>query len=169
MKKLCARIYGSKTQRRGIYLRIARMRYCYIFIGRGVGGADVGIQGAYCVEQVVDSSRFFAVRVVDGKRKAILGVGFEDRSDAFDFGVSLQAVQKHGQLVGAGGAGKVEVSPFVEKKDYSLKEGQTISITIGVGFFLIQTPGWGVVQGGLYVVTEHISVHAETTIIEQTA
>ena len=45
------------------------------------------------MEQVIDSSRFFAVRVIDGPRKAILGVGFEDRSDAFDFGVALQEVR----------------------------------------------------------------------------
>lgn len=94
------------------------------------------MQGAHCVEQVIDSSRFFAVRVVDGKRKAILGIGFEDRSDAFDFGVSLQAVQKQSALVGgapANGSKPADASPFAEKKDYSLKEGETISITIGVG------------------------------------
>jgi hypothetical protein len=30
------------------------------------------------------------------------------------------------------GGGKNEPSPAIEKKDYSLKEGETISITIGV-------------------------------------
>ena len=108
-------------------------------------------QGAFCVEPVVDSSRFFAVRVVDGPRKAILGIGFEDRSDAFDFGVALQEVRRHmdahrsaaagsnghgtkdGAAAGLAGVGGGGGAPAVaEKKDYSLKEGETISITIGV-------------------------------------
>ncbi|KAL1954371.1 hypothetical protein VTO42DRAFT_1237 [Malbranchea cinnamomea] len=46
------------------------------------------------VEHVVDSSRFFALRVVGDGRKAVLGIGFEDRSEAFDFGVTLQEVRK---------------------------------------------------------------------------
>lgn len=69
-------------------------------------------------------------------------MGFEERSDAFDFGVALQdagrimgfeAVGGKGQSgagrVGAEGlSGKVGVEV---KKDYSLKEGETISVSIG--------------------------------------
>ena len=37
------------------------------------------------VEQVLDSSRFFAIRVQgEGGRKAVLGIGFEERSEALD-------------------------------------------------------------------------------------
>jgi hypothetical protein len=47
------------------------------------------------VEHAVDSSRFFALRVMgEGGRKAMLGIGFEDRSEAFDFGVTLQEARK---------------------------------------------------------------------------
>lgn len=50
------------------------------------------------VEQTLDSSRFFAIRVVgdDGgtTRKAILGIAFEDRNEAFDFGICLQEARK---------------------------------------------------------------------------
>src|SRR6266480_184622 len=48
------------------------------------------------VEQASDSSRFFAVRVVGngGKMKATLGIGFEERPDAFDFSVALQDVRR---------------------------------------------------------------------------
>ncbi|KLJ05497.1 hypothetical protein EMPG_11012 [Blastomyces silverae] len=46
------------------------------------------------VEHAIDSSRFFAIRVMNDGRKAILGIGFEDRSEAFDFGVTLQEARK---------------------------------------------------------------------------
>lgn len=90
------------------------------------------------VEQVLDSSRFFAVRVQgEGGRKAVLGIGFEERSEAFDFSVALQEVRKTlgieeqggGKPVSAGtkkGEEKLEV-----KRDFSLKEGETIIVNIG--------------------------------------
>lgn len=93
---------------------------------------DVG-----AVEAALDSSRFFAVRVVgDGGRKAVLGVGFEERSDAIDFGIALQEVRKVqgiGEGVGIGVATKARVKPqtTVQKKDFSLKEGETIHVDIG--------------------------------------
>ncbi|KAF8248903.1 adaptin ear-binding coat-associated protein 1 NECAP-1 [Wilcoxina mikolae CBS 423.85] len=99
--------------------------------------ANCPYEGAFCVEQVVDSSRFFAVRVVDGPRKAILGIGFEDRSDAFDFGVALQEIRRHMDATANSSNDKKlngaqnNSAPLAEKKDYSLKEGETISITIG--------------------------------------
>lgn len=74
----------------------------------------------------------------------MLGIGFEERSEAFDFGVSLQEVRRHNNLendgatrsAGAnnkkGGAKKTTGLAPAEKKDYSLKEGETINITIGV-------------------------------------
>ncbi|PGH28837.1 hypothetical protein GX50_08429 [[Emmonsia] crescens] len=105
------------------------------------------------VEHAIDSSRFFAVRVMHDGRKAILGIGFEDRSEAFDFGVTLQEARKvlgfaqEGQAVSPGtgrGAttakGRIALgaqqksapeSPVHPPKDYSLKPGQTISINIG--------------------------------------
>jgi len=93
-------------------------------------------QGAHCVEQVIDSSRFFALRVIDGPRKAMLGIGFEERSEAFDFGVSLQEVRRHNDSISANEkakkAGALSGLSNVEAKDYSLKEGETINITIGV-------------------------------------
>ena len=91
------------------------------------------------VEQVLDSSRFFAIRVVDGGRKAMLGIGFEERSEAFDFGISLQEVRKV-QSLGKDGepsgrsksSSKAAAAKKVpEKQDFSLKEGQTISIDVG--------------------------------------
>ncbi|KAK1598236.1 uncharacterized protein LY79DRAFT_506520 [Colletotrichum navitas] len=88
------------------------------------------------VEPVLDSSRFFAVRVMDGQgRKAVLGVGFEERSEAFDFGVALQEAQKSLGLLDASHAKQAaENSKRAEEeknKDYSLKEGETITINFG--------------------------------------
>lgn len=85
------------------------------------------------VEPAVDSSRFFAVTVRDeNNRKAVLGIGFEERSDAFDFAVALQAARKALGWEGSGsGAAAAEKKQEEAPKDYSLKEGQTITVNLG--------------------------------------
>ncbi|KAE9972546.1 hypothetical protein EG328_004913 [Venturia inaequalis] len=92
------------------------------------------------VEQALDSSRFFAIRVVgEGGMKATLGIGFEERPEAFDFGVCLQDVQKvlaieatnKPPVPGRRGRPVPEVKKEEVKKDYSLKEGEMIKIDIG--------------------------------------
>jgi len=87
------------------------------------------------VEQVLDSSRFFAVRVEgEGGRKAVLGMGFEERSEAFDFSVALQEVRKTLGLEDSakyGGRKPVKEEKPQEKRDFSLKEGETITVSIG--------------------------------------
>jgi adaptin ear-binding coat-associated protein 1/2 len=85
------------------------------------------------VEPVSDSSRFFALRVQDEQgRKASLGIGFEERSEAFDFSVSLQEAAKAMGLDPAGGKKPlvVEKKEPEEKRDYSLKEGETITVNL---------------------------------------
>jgi len=90
------------------------------------------------VEQVLDSSRFFAVRVQgEGGRKAVLGIGFEERSEAFDFSVALQEVRRTLGIEDNGKAGGKKVQKEekekakVEKRDFSLKEGEVITVNIG--------------------------------------
>jgi len=92
------------------------------------------------VQQATDSSRFFALRVVgEGGMRATLGIGFEERSVAFDFSITLGDERKvlgmeetAAQLGGRGGASKGVKVPFEEpKKDFSLKEGESIHVELG--------------------------------------
>ncbi|KAI9865230.1 MAG: hypothetical protein M1824_003381 [Vezdaea acicularis] len=87
------------------------------------------------VEAAIDSSRFFAVLARGaGGVKALLGVGFEERSDAMDFSISLQEARKVQGLEGTNGSGRKSSSKSkeqIEKKDFSLKEGETITVNIG--------------------------------------
>ncbi|KAF8798133.1 adaptin ear-binding coat-associated protein 1 NECAP-1 [Phlegmacium glaucopus] len=71
------------------------------------------------VEAVLDSSRYFVVRIEDVGKKAYIGLGFAERTDSFDFTALNPSTSSD------------EPSPHVPagpKKDYSLKEGQTFSI-----------------------------------------
>ncbi|KAH8099596.1 hypothetical protein BXZ70DRAFT_1008997 [Cristinia sonorae] len=87
-----------------------------------------------CVEAVLDSSRYFVVRVEDNGKRAYIGMGFLERTDSFDFNVALQDYTKRWRaLQNPQSAEENKPSPHVPagpKKDYSLKDGQTFSINI---------------------------------------
>ncbi|KAB8760596.1 hypothetical protein FH972_026588 [Carpinus fangiana] len=88
------------------------------------------------VLQALDSSRAFALRVVgEGGMKATLGMFFEERSEAFDFGVALQDAAKTLNFADTKGGpsrkSAMEQKKEAEKKDYSLKDGETITVNIG--------------------------------------
>ncbi|KAH9874609.1 hypothetical protein IAQ61_003799 [Plenodomus lingam] len=91
------------------------------------------------VEQALDSSRFFAITVVGEGRKAVLGMGFEERSEAFDFSIALQDARRvlgfeahAAATAGPRAAAKAKQAAVEEpKRDFSLKEGETISINLG--------------------------------------
>lgn len=81
------------------------------------------------IEPVLDSSRFFAVTVRDDKgRKAMLGIGFEERSEAFDMAVALQEARRG---LGWESEQNKPADKKGETKDYSLKEGETITVNLG--------------------------------------
>ncbi|KAM3507513.1 hypothetical protein MY10362_001716 [Beauveria mimosiformis] len=107
------------------------------------------------VDPATDSSRFFALTVRDeAGRKAVLGIGFEERPEAFDFAVALQEARKAlgweeaaaaaaaaavggdvGQRAGRGGEDKKKTAEAGDApKDYSLKEGETITVNMGGKF-----------------------------------
>ena len=47
------------------------------------------------MEKVLDSSRYFVLRIEDGSgRAAFIGMGFNERNDAFDFTAAIQDHQK---------------------------------------------------------------------------
>jgi len=83
------------------------------------------------IEAVLDSSRYFVVRVEDAGKKAYIGMGFVERSDSFDFNVALQDYTKrYKSSLNSGNSDESSHIPTGPKKDYSLKEGQTFSIAI---------------------------------------
>ncbi|KAK0718098.1 hypothetical protein B0T26DRAFT_812578 [Lasiosphaeria miniovina] len=82
--------------------------------GTGQLFAAAPYTSAAVVEPALDSSRFFAVR---------------ERSEAFDFSIALQEAQKalgfKGKASGCGGQQQQQ-----DKKDYSLKDGETITVNL---------------------------------------
>ncbi|CAJ1344204.1 unnamed protein product [Effrenium voratum] len=78
------------------------------------------------VERVVDSSRYWVLKIVNGQRHAFIGFGFSDRNDAFDFNACLADFK-------ANFVDKVHearAAAEMPTKDLSLKEGQTITVSL---------------------------------------
>ncbi|CAF4098854.1 unnamed protein product [Rotaria magnacalcarata] len=88
------------------------------------------------VENVEDSTRYFVIRVQnDNGQQAFLGMGFNDRSDSFDFNVALQdhfkylkqAKQIEQEAKQTASDPSQQQQP---KLDLRFKEGQTIKINL---------------------------------------
>jgi adaptin ear-binding coat-associated protein 1/2 len=100
---------------------------------------------AGAVEHVLDSSRFFVLRVVSEGRKALLGIGFEQRSDAWEFSDALQYTRRTLNIPDSAADSNnlsrrqnattstslPSSSAQSTPADYSLKPGQKISINGG--------------------------------------
>ncbi|KAG7393947.1 Adaptin ear-binding coat-associated protein 2 [Phytophthora pseudosyringae] len=94
------------------------------------------------VHDCVDSSRYFMLRVEDAQsgRRAFVGIGFPDRTAAFNFKATLQDYAKYAlrqlelQQVEAGAAKAAQETATGEgaspKKDLSLPQGSTIRINL---------------------------------------
>ncbi|KAL4352624.1 hypothetical protein GQ457_06G034340 [Hibiscus cannabinus] len=85
------------------------------------------------VESVIDSSRYFVLRIeenIDGRRRhAFIGIGFRERTEAYDFQAALHDHMKY--------LNKKKTAEEMEQQfqntssvDYSLKEGETIVLQL---------------------------------------
>lgn len=79
------------------------------------------------IERTVDSSRYFVLTMSDKSgRKAHLGMGFDDRNDAFDFNATIQDFKRQKEA-------PQEVKPIQKIQppgDLALKEGQKITVNL---------------------------------------
>ncbi|SCV72794.1 BQ2448_4331 [Microbotryum intermedium] len=90
------------------------------------------------VEAVLDSSRYFVLTIVDqdSGTRAFLGMGFPERSESFDFNVALQDWSKRQTPPKAPSpttstSSQSSTAPTALSKDFSLKEGEVLSIKFG--------------------------------------
>lgn len=86
------------------------------------------------VESVLDSSRYFVLKIEDGTGKhAFIGLGFTERNEAFDFNVALSDHEKYVKREiekdadEASDESHINIHPAV---NHRLKEGETIRITV---------------------------------------
>ncbi|KAG6662765.1 hypothetical protein I3843_03G248900 [Carya illinoinensis] len=87
------------------------------------------------VETVLDSSRYFVLKIEDGQGKhAFVGLGFAERNEAFDFNVALsdhdKYVRREHEKNESGEATDdthIDIHPAV---NHRLKEGETIRINV---------------------------------------
>uniref|UniRef100_A0A0D6R028 NECAP PHear domain-containing protein n=1 Tax=Araucaria cunninghamii TaxID=56994 RepID=A0A0D6R028_ARACU len=97
---------------------------CYVYPG----------QRESSVESVLDSSRYFVLKIEDGRGKhAFIGLGFTERNEAFDFNVALSDHEKYikreheKESTEEDDDGKIDIHPAVNQR---LKEGETIRINV---------------------------------------
>jgi len=88
-----------------------------------------GVSGI--VEAVLDSSRYFVLRVENNQRTAFIGLGYNDRNDASEFNITLHDFQRRlDQEVQAEKMKKdFEEKP---KADFSLQPGKTIHVNLPI-------------------------------------
>ncbi|XP_043691132.1 uncharacterized protein At1g03900-like [Telopea speciosissima] len=86
------------------------------------------------VETVLDSSRYFVLKIEDGSGKhAFIGLGFNERNEAFDFNVALSDHEKYVKRENEKESGEssddnhIDIHPAV---NHRLKEGETIRINV---------------------------------------
>ena len=89
------------------------------------------------VESVLDSSRYFVLRVINEENKstAYLGLGFLERSESFDFNVALQDWSKRELTPSLSSSTSTSSSSTSSTskptRDFSLKPGETMKIQVG--------------------------------------
>ncbi|KAK8803278.1 hypothetical protein WA158_000972 [Blastocystis sp. Blastoise] len=81
--------------------------------------ATIRDDGPSAVESVLDSSRYFVVRIEKNKKKAYVGLGFQERSEALDFKIALQEYKKYIEE-------PEEEDEDGEEADFTLGDGETL-------------------------------------------
>ncbi|KAI3691404.1 hypothetical protein L2E82_49763 [Cichorium intybus] len=83
---------------------------------------------------MLDSSRYFVLKIEDGTGKhTLIGLGFTERNEAFDFNVALSDHEKYlkreieKEADEASDESHINIHPAV---NHRLKEGETIRITV---------------------------------------
>lgn len=98
------------------------------FSGDLFGECPVDEWPSPAVESVLDSSRYFVLRLCDPTgRHAFVGIGFTDRGDSFDFNV---AISDHFKWVKQSKQIEQVSSEAKPPIDLSFKQGETIKINI---------------------------------------
>eukprot|EP00301_Raphidiophrys_heterophryoidea_P018749 c3753_g1_i1.p1 GENE.c3753_g1_i1~~c3753_g1_i1.p1 ORF type:complete len:293 (+),score=75.64 c3753_g1_i1:66-944(+) len=87
------------------------------------------------VERVSDSSRYFVLRVANGDRQAFVGMGFQERNDAFDFHVALedhkkQVDRREEERRNPGKSRTQQQQADQPALNLGLKQGETIRVNI---------------------------------------
>ncbi|CAI0461214.1 unnamed protein product, partial [Linum tenue] len=80
------------------------------------------------VELVLDSSRYFVLKIEDGAgRHAFIGLGFAERNEAFDFNVALSDHEKYVRREHDKETGESSAAVY---PSFFFKEGETIRINV---------------------------------------
>jgi len=105
---------------------------CNILLEHSEEGKGVYLKCPYTnktvVSAVVDSSRYFVLRVEDQGRKALVGLGFKTRSQAFEFNVGLQEFDN----LQTKDKRAEEYLSSLPSKDYSIPEGGSITVSVPI-------------------------------------
>ena len=95
--------------------------------------AECPLDHPNAVERVIDSSRYFVLRIVNGTKHAFIGMGMKERNHAFDFNVALEEAKKTGKEFEERQQTPQNAPPPEIKSsgnDYSLQPGQKITINL---------------------------------------
>jgi len=80
------------------------------------------------IDRCIDSSRYFVLRIENTSgRHIFVGVAFNERSDAFDFNTALEDIRRERKAESAYQDTRLE---YKLSRDYSLKEGEKIHVTV---------------------------------------
>lgn len=114
---------------------IERNEHCAIVLVDPTKGTIFAVCPVFrdgAVDRCVDSSRYFVLRVenADG-RHIFIGMAFNERNDAFDFNATMEDIKRERKVADICANGEQSIlNREGPMKDYSIKEGQKIHVSI---------------------------------------